>query len=152
GATLSEPVQKQVEGRSLRPLLDNPTAPWPDRFLVTHVGRWPRGRVADAKYTTCSIRNARYTLVNNAELYDLKNDPGEMHNVFAEPPDDVAQLRAEYDRWWADVLPRLENEDVVGPKVNPFKERYWKQFGGGPDEALQKLMDPEHAPYYQPAK
>jgi arylsulfatase len=26
----------------------------------------------------------------------------------------------------------MVNEDAVGPKVNPFKERYWKQFGGGP--------------------
>ena len=29
----------------------------------------------------------------------------------------------------------LVNEDAVGPAVNPFKELYWKQFGGGPDEA-----------------
>ena len=26
----------------------------------------------------------------------------------------------------------MANEDAVGPKVNPFKEQYWKQFGGGP--------------------
>jgi arylsulfatase len=39
-------------------------------------------------------------------------------------------------------LPRLENEDAVGPKVNPFKARYWAQFGGGPDDALRKRMDP----------
>jgi arylsulfatase len=34
------------------------------------------------------------------------------------------------------------NENVVGPKVNPFKALYWQQFGGGPDDALLKLMDP----------
>lgn len=149
GAALSKRVRAQVEGRNLRPLLDGPNAPWPDRYLVTHVGRWERGGAEQAKYVNCSIRNARYTLVNNAELYDLKNDRGEMRNVFAEHPDVVADLRAEYDRWWRDVLPRLENEDAVGPKVNPFKERYWKQFGGGPDETLQKMMDPENAPYYK---
>ena len=26
----------------------------------------------------------------------------------------------------------MENENAVGPAVNPFKELYWKQFGGGP--------------------
>jgi arylsulfatase len=26
--------------------------------------------------------------------------------------------------------------------VNPFKELFWKQFGGGPDEELRKQMDP----------
>ena len=44
----------------------------------------------------------------------------------------VARLRAAYDRWWQEVLPCLENEEAVGPKINPFKERFWKQFGGGP--------------------
>jgi arylsulfatase len=34
------------------------------------------------------------------------------------------------------------NENVSAPKVNPFKELYWKQFGGGPDETLRKRMDP----------
>ena len=36
----------------------------------------------------------------------------------------------------------LVNENAIGPKVNPFKALYWKQFGGGPDEALLKAMDP----------
>jgi arylsulfatase len=36
----------------------------------------------------------------------------------------------------------MVNEDAIGPKINPFKERYWKQFGGGPDEALLQQMDP----------
>ncbi len=25
----------------------------------------------------------------------------------------------------------------------PFREKFWKQFGGGPDEELRKRMDPE---------
>ena len=29
--------------------------------------------------------------------------------------------------------------------MNPMKELYWKQFGGGPDEALLKRMDPTKA-------
>ncbi len=115
-------------------------AEWPDRTLVTHVGRWPRGQVRSRKHEQCSIRNGRFTLVNNAELYDLANDPGETTNVIAEHPQVVAELRAAYDKWWNDVLPLLENEDAVGPKVNPFKELYWKQFGGGPDEALRRRM------------
>lgn len=145
GATLSDAVRQQVEGRSLLPLLKDVHAPWPDRTFVTHVGRWPRGQAADSKYVSCSIRNSRYTLVNNAELYDLKTDPGETKNVIAEHPEVAADLRAAYDRWWTEVLPCLENEDAVGPKVNPFKERYWQQFGGGPDEALRKQMDPAQA-------
>ncbi len=142
GEPLSPELQKQVEGRSLYPLLTDPTATWPDRFLVTHVGRWESGHAAEAKYKNCSIRDSRFTLVNNAELYDLASDPGEAINVIDQHPDAVAALRASYDQWWQEVQPMLVNENAVGPTVNPFKALYWKQFGGGPDEALLKRMDP----------
>ncbi len=60
----------------------------------------------------------------------------------AQHPDIVEKMRKAYDQWWEEVLPAMENEDAVGPKVNPFKERYWRQFGGSPDEQLLKRMDP----------
>ena len=142
GATLTDEVKKQVEGRSLLPLLKNPKAEWADRTLVHHVGRWAKGMEAESKYKKCAIQNTRFTLVNNTELYDLKADPGEKTNVIAEHPDVVATLRAAYEQWWTDVKPLLVNENAVGPKMNPMKELYWKQFGGGPDEAMLKRMDP----------
>jgi arylsulfatase len=142
GATLSDEVKKQVEGRSLLPLLKNPKAEWADRFLVHHIGRWPAGKAAEAKYSGCAIQNAHFTLVNNKELYDLKADPGEKKNVIAEHPEVVAKFRAAYDQWWSDVQPLLVNENVVGPKINPMKEVYWKQFGGGPTEEMLRRMDP----------
>jgi arylsulfatase len=71
--------------------------------------------------------------VNNQELYDLNTDPGEKNNAIADHPEVVAEMRVAYGQWWSEVLPTLENENAIGPKVNPFKEAYWKQFGGGPD-------------------
>jgi arylsulfatase len=142
GAKLSDDVKEQVEGRSLLPLLENPTDEWADRTLVHHVGRWAKGKAAESKYAKCAIQNSRFTLVNNEELCDLEADPGETKNVIAEHPQVVAQLRAAYDQWWNDVQPLLVNENVVGPKMNPLKELYWKQFGGGPDEKLLNRMDP----------
>ncbi len=135
-------LAKQWDGRSLVPLLENPQAAWPERTLVTHQGRWPDGKAAEAKYANCSIRDHRFRLVNNRELYDLKEDQGETTNVFDAHPDEVARLRAAYDAWWEKTLPLMVNEDAVGPTVNPFKARYWKQFGGGPDEKLLRQMDP----------
>lgn len=142
GVKLSDDLKRQVEGRSLLPLLANPQAEWPERTLVTHVGRWAPGKVAEAKYSNCSIQDSRYSLVNNRELYDLKEDPGESKNVIDQHPDVVAKLRKAYDQWWEEVQPLLVNEDAKGPRINPFKELYWQQFGGGPDEALLKVMDP----------
>ena len=125
------PADLKIDGRSLVPLLKDAKAGaggWTDRTLVTHVGRWPRGKAADAKYANMSIRNSRYTLVNNKELYDLKADYGEKNNIADQNPDMVAELRLAYDKWWNEVLPLLENEDLDGPKVNPFHELYWQQF------------------------
>ena len=143
GASLSNDVKKQVEGRSLLPLLKNPKAEWPDRTLVHHVGRWGKGQAAEAKYKKCAIQNSQFSLVDNKELYDLKDDPGETTNIIDKHPDVVAKLRATYDQWWADVQPLLVNEVVTNvPKINPMKALYWKQFGGGPDEAMLRKMDP----------
>jgi arylsulfatase len=133
GATLSDKARQQIDGKSLLPLLTGNVKEFPDRYFVAHCGRWPRGKAADSKYLQCSIRNSRFALVNNTELYDLEADPGETHNVIAQHPKAVTKLRSEYDHWWAEVLPRLENESAIGPAVNPFKARYWKQFGGGPE-------------------
>jgi arylsulfatase len=127
------PGNLRLDGRSLVPLLKNPEAEWPDRFLFTHIGRWDKGKAEESKLKNCSVRNARFHFVNNIELYDLKVDPGETRNVISEHADVVARMRGAYDQWWSEILPALENENAVGPKVNPFKEAYWKQFGGGPD-------------------
>jgi arylsulfatase len=145
GVKLSPELKRQVEGRSLAPLLKNPRAEWANRFLVTHTGRWPRGGAGAAKFKGVSIRDQRFTLVNDSELYDLRNDPGEKVNVIAQHPEMAATLRRAYNAWWESVQPMLVNEGAVGPKVNPFKAHYWKQFGGGPDEELRRVMDPARA-------
>lgn len=142
GARLDDATRRQVEGRSLLPLLKNPEATGPDRVLVTHVGRWPRGQAEQAKFSQCSIRDRQFSLVNNNSLFDLRADPGQKTNVLAGHPDEVAKLRAAYETWWGEVQPLLVNEQAVGPKVNPFKELFWKQFGGGPGGALRKPVDP----------
>lgn len=163
GAKIPHDVRRRLDGRSLVPLLkelnarwprginrrmeaqrptENIPRGWPDRFLFTHVGRWEIGKAAESKFRNCAVRDARFKLVNNAELYDLQTDPGETRNVIDQHPGVVAKMRTTYDKWWAEVLPALENEDVVGPRMNPFKERYWEQIGGGPDEALLLRMDP----------
>ncbi|MSU60102.1 MAG: arylsulfatase [Pedosphaera sp.] len=136
------PERLKLDGRSLLPLWKDAAATWPERYLFTHVGRWPRGKAAESKYANCAVVGSQFHLVNNQELYEVKADPGERKNVFAEHPEAVAEMRQAYDQWWNDVLPALVNENAVGPKLNSFKELYWKQFGGGPDETLLKKMDP----------
>lgn len=140
GVKLSDELQKQVEGRSLVPLLNDPNAEWRSRYLVTHVGRWPKGEAAQYKYANCSIRSPRWHLVwdgkkpadsgvSQAQLFDLEADPGERTNVAAKHNDVVAELGAVYDKWWDSVQPQLINEDVPIPAENAFKTLYRRQIG-----------------------
>lgn len=139
GIALTEAVARQVEGRSLRPLLLPPAhtdadaaASWPDRTFITHVGRWPRGRADAHKHSGCSIRDARFSLVNDRELFDLRADPAQATNVIEAHPEVVARLRADYDAWWSSLPPLLVNEDVVPPVENAFKSVFRQQFGESP--------------------
>jgi acetyl esterase/lipase len=133
-------VAAKVEGRSLVPLLRGGTgkAPWPDRPLFTHFGRWDRGKQAENEYRQCRIREGRWSLVNvkntpqTWELYDVSADPGEQQDLAGRHPEIVARLAAEYDRWWQSVQPDLVNENVDIPKANPFKVAYERQFGKTP--------------------
>ncbi len=130
------PAGVKLDGRSLVPLLKNPAAAWPDRYIFTHVGRWEKGKAAEAKFMRCSVRNARYSMVNTKgtpegwELYDLTADPGEKDNVAAGHPDEVKKIAAAYDKWWEEALLGMENENAVPPAVPPYVELYQKQFGG----------------------
>jgi arylsulfatase len=121
------PEELPLDGRSLVPLLDNDNAEWPDRFLITHLGRWETGRAAESKYTQCAVRSQRFRLVNNRELYDIAADPRESQNVIDRHPDAVAAMRQAYDRWWNEVLPRLVNENVPLAKENAFALLYREQ-------------------------
>ena len=135
GAGVPEDVAGKIEGRSFALLLRGARIAWPDRPLVTHVGRWDRGQAAESAYRNCRIREGRWSLVNvknrpdSWELYDIAADPGEQLDVAHEHPDVVARLVAEYDRWWRSVQPDLINEDRDGPAENPFKTAYERQFG-----------------------
>lgn len=143
-------LQNQVEGRSLVPLLENPSVAWPDRVLIAHQGRWPK--FADpnqSKYHMCSARNTRWHLVSENggtmpawQLFDLKNDYGEQHNVAAEHPEIVQELAAAFDKFWSEALPLMVNEQAIGPKINPFQELYYQQFGGSPTAEDLARMDP----------
>jgi arylsulfatase A-like enzyme len=121
------PAKVKLDGRSLVPLLKDPKAKWADRYLFTHVGRWRKGQIEQAKFSKCAVRNARFRLVNNKELYDIAADPGETTNVIDRHPEVVAAMRKAYDQWWSEVVPAMCNEDAPVPEANPFKVLYAKQ-------------------------
>ena len=93
------PENIRLDGRSLIPLLRNPSAAWPDRTLFF---QWHRGDVPEL-FRACAARTQRWKLVNGKELYDLENDPAESKDVASDHPEIAAKLRTAYENWFRDV-------------------------------------------------
>jgi arylsulfatase A-like enzyme len=126
----------QVEGRSLLPLLKDPSTRWPERYLFTHVGRWNTGREPnDFQWKQFSVRNQRFRFVNNNELFDMITDPGQTKNVLNDHPQVVEAMRSAYDEWWKKTRPMMVNETAPMSQTRPFHELYNAQLktSGIPD-------------------
>lgn len=127
-AGANTPDNGQLEGRNLLPLLEDPNTAWPDRYLFTHVGRWAKDDSPEnSKYKRCAVRNTRFRLVNNSELYDIQSDPFETSNVIDQHPAIVESMRQAYDQWWTETLPLMVNEKTPNSSTKPFFDAYEKQ-------------------------
>jgi uncharacterized sulfatase len=90
-------ISKGPEGKSLKPLLDNPEAKW-EKPALTQVSRGTPTVTGDklpakkqAWFMGYSIRNERYRYTEwdegkkGAQLYDYDKDPGELKNLADDP-------------------------------------------------------------------
>ncbi|MFC2090591.1 arylsulfatase [Bacteroidota bacterium] len=128
GAELPEEMH-ELDGRSLLPLLEDPESDWEDRKLFVHCGRWKTGGREDFKFNKCAVRTTQWRMINNVELYDISNDPGEEHDVAELHPGVLKDLQESYNDWWNSVVPFMVNEDLpkIGKENMPFAKRYYKQ-------------------------
>lgn len=133
---------KQVEGRSLLPLLesdpesdpsDQPATKgestlWPDRFLFDHTGRWPTGAEPnDYQWQNFCVRSARFRLVGRNELFDMQLDPGQTKNCIEEHRELADEMLAAYDQWWRETRPMMVNETAPMSPTKPFHEAFRAQ-------------------------
>ena len=98
---ISPPPGPPLDGRSLVPLMRGEESGWPDRMLFTQRLRAPRPALGGG-----AVRTQRYRLVIDAgkhELYDMIEDPSQKRDIAGEFRPVVAELRAAYERWFADV-------------------------------------------------
>jgi arylsulfatase len=121
---------RQVEGRSLLALIMNVSAPWPDRYLINHQGRWPTGaNPDDYQWRNFSIRNERFRFVDNQRLYDMQADYAQRVNVIEQHPEVVRAMRSAYAAWWKETRPMMINENAPLSPTRPFHEAYRRQAG-----------------------
>jgi len=94
-------IPAHLEGKSLKPLLDQPDAPW-DRPAFTQVwrGNFPGHSVRTERYRYTEWAGGK----NGAELYDYENDPQELNNLASDEKhqETVKQLKALISKNWED--------------------------------------------------
>jgi len=111
-ATGTSPKDAELlDGRSLMPILRNPSATPTQRSLYWH---FPHYRHAPGPYGI--VRDGDWKLIRwyegGHELYQLKNDLGETRNLANEFPDRVKQMEAKLDA-------ELSRVGAKEPRVNP---------------------------------
>lgn len=101
------PAPAGLEGKSLKPLLDDPAAAW-DKPALTQVSRGTPTATGEVKpkgqpwFMGYSVRTERYRYTEwdggekGTQLYDYETDPGELKNLAADPAhaETVKQMKA----------------------------------------------------------
>ena len=103
---LEGPTEDRFHGTSLTPIFRGETESWPDRVIVTDSQRVEH----PIKWKQSATMTQRWRLINGVELYDILKDPEQRHDVAADYPDVVNELRRHYEAWWELVSPRFDED------------------------------------------
>ena len=119
---VSRPSEWKGDGIDLAQALLNRAEFPKERMLFTQVGRW-RGDEAASRFRArdFAVRDPRWRLVG-LELFDMRADPAQTKNVFAENPAEAQRLLTAYGRWWDEVLSVVREpvRYVIGAEASPL--------------------------------
>jgi arylsulfatase A-like enzyme len=100
------------DGQSLKPLIyNNDRSNWNnDRIYISQSTQSVPGRyhVNAPKKGKTVVCKQKWRLINNNELYNLKNDPGQESNIADQFPGVVSELKDDYEKYWNDIQPYTE--------------------------------------------
>ncbi len=163
---VEKPEGVQFDGVSLVDLFEGKADRLANRFLFS---QWHRGDVPE-KFRAFEVRNRRWKLLQalgtgegpgpkepKFELFDIKNDPYEIHDLASENPRVVQRLKQAYSSWFDDVCstrgfeaPRIALGD---PHENPtvFTRQDWRgpEAGWKPGSIGQWAVDVKEAGPYR---
>lgn len=107
------------DGKSLVPLMRD-HRDWPSRYLFVDTQR-EEFLVKDKDACVMDDQWRLLKVADNTELYDVKADPGQLHNVANQYPDRVKAMEQAYDEWWASVSAgkNAYNRIVIGSHHEP---------------------------------
>ena len=102
---LDPPAEAKFDGLSLGGLLLGQTTDLPDREIFVQF----RQSAEPPEHGKAAVMTRRWRLVGGAQLFDIKADPAQQHDVAAEHAAVVERLRRAYETWWAGVSPRFDD-------------------------------------------
>ncbi len=91
---------KPLDGKSLKPLLQNSNAEWSDRILYHY---WQN---------KLSVRNQNYRLSDTDQLFDMEKDPHQIQDIAALKVEEYTKLKSKKTEWITDVLIELPKKDL----------------------------------------
>ena len=97
-AKIETKTEKPLDGKSLKPFLFGEEIPDENRVVYSH---WNRN---------VSLRNQKYMLDQNNELYDLETDPGQNHPITATNDSILAEMMKLKTNWTQSVLSELDRD------------------------------------------
>jgi len=65
------------------------------------------------RYRRSAVMQKNWRLVFGTELYDMKNDPGQLNNVADEYPERVNEMRKLYEEWFDDVFSDYKTRSYI---------------------------------------
>ncbi|MCH1439548.1 MAG: sulfatase [Rubripirellula sp.] len=116
------PENQIIDGKSLLPLMKNPTAVLDRDALHWHYPHFHHDRPAS------SIRERDWKLIEyidgsgDLELYNLANDIGESKNLSKSKPGRTADLRSKLHNWRTEVLAKMP---IPNPHFSPERSHEW---------------------------
>lgn len=119
------PHDRQVDGKSLVPVLNGKQVDWEERpFFSYWTRKYPE------KYNNIALQKGKYKLVGHAdynaevtdfELFDINHDPYEQHNIVKEQQAVAESLKIELDRHYTELV---QSENLVNPHSTPIGTPY----------------------------
>lgn len=116
-------IPKDIQGESFRNILNGKAKDFRNSIYYTYYEH-PSEHSVMRHY---GIRTKRYKLIHfyydldNWELYDLKNDPNEMHNLYNNP--DYAEVQRDMHKKLEDIRKKYGDSDELNKKFLPKKKK-----------------------------
>jgi arylsulfatase A-like enzyme len=111
-------IPGNLDGKSLAPIFRGEQVALDDRMLVINYSRMPGfkvtytdGNPAIPQRDGAAVLWRQWRLLENRELYDVRTDPHQDHNVADQFPGIVSKLSAHLEQWWNGV-----KDDVMKPQ------------------------------------